>query len=118
MQRTSDKLVSAPQKPEQWCGRAAQLHPAGTENHPDHWWTALQDAITQAGALDDVAAISVAGQQHGMVCLDNDGEVIRPALLWNDTRSVNSAADLIKEEGNGDTAAGADTGRRLPAPSR
>ncbi|TLM87437.1 xylulokinase [Pseudarthrobacter sp. NamE5] len=86
-------------------GRAA--HPEGSEVHPDHWWTALQEAIAQAGGLDDVAAVSVGGQQHGMVCLDSDGQVVRPALLWNDTRSAGAAADLIKTAGEGDAAAGA-----------
>ncbi|MCL1841870.1 MAG: FGGY family carbohydrate kinase, partial [Propionibacteriaceae bacterium] len=65
-------------------GRAS--HPDGTQVHPDAWWHALGQAIDQAGGLDDVAAVSVGGQQHGMVCLDGDGEVVRPALLWNDTR--------------------------------
>ncbi|GAA3623265.1 xylulokinase [Lentzea roselyniae] len=78
-------------------GRAA--HPDGTEVHPDHWWTALQAAIEQAGGLDDVDALSVAGQQHGMVCLDEDGNVVREALLWNDTRSAAAAADLTAELG-------------------
>ena len=44
-------------------------------------------------------AHGVAGQQHGMVCLDSDGEVVRPALLWNDTRSAPAALDLIEELG-------------------
>ena len=74
-------------------------HPDGTEVHPDRWWTALQSAIEAAGGLDDVAAISVGGQQHGMVCLDADGEVVRPALLWNDTRSADAAAALNAELG-------------------
>ncbi|GAA1019730.1 xylulokinase [Acrocarpospora pleiomorpha] len=78
-------------------GRAS--HPDGTEVHPDHWWHALQQAIDQAGGLADVAAVSVAGQQHGMVCLDSAGEVVRPALLWNDTRSAQAARDLIDELG-------------------
>ncbi|MET3772215.1 xylulokinase [Arthrobacter nitrophenolicus] len=86
-------------------GRAA--HPDGSEIHPEHWWTALQEAIARAGGLDGVAAVSVGGQQHGMVCLDSGGEVVRPALLWNDTRSAGAAADLIKTAGGGDTAAGA-----------
>jgi xylulokinase len=81
-------------------GRAG--HPEGTEVHPDAWWSALGEAIGQAGGLDDVAAASVAGQQHGMVTLDGDGEVVRPALLWNDTRSAGAAADLIEELGGGD----------------
>ncbi|MFS8099037.1 xylulose kinase [Lentzea alba] len=78
-------------------GRAA--HPDGTEVDPKHWWTALQTAVEQAGGLDDVAAVSVAGQQHGMVCLDEDGDVVRDALLWNDTRSAKAAADLTDEVG-------------------
>ena len=78
-------------------GRAS--HPDGTEVHPDAWWSALQSAIEEAGGLDDVAAASVAGQQHGMVVLDSNGEVVRPALLWNDTRSAGAAASLISELG-------------------
>ncbi len=49
-----------------------------------------------------MAAVAVGGQQHGMVCLDDDGEVVRPALLWNDTRSAQAAADLVTELGDGD----------------
>ena len=86
-------------------GRAG--HPEGTEVHPDHWWTALLKAAADAGGLDDVAAISVGGQQHGMVCLDADGTVVRPALLWNDTRSAGAAAELIAQAGGGDPAVGA-----------
>lgn len=74
-------------------------HPQGTEVHPDHWWDALQAAIEAAGGIDDVAAVAVGGQQHGMVCLDERGEVVRPALLWNDTRSAQAALDLIEELG-------------------
>lgn len=74
-------------------------HPDGTECHPDDWWTALREAIPSAGGLDDVAALSVGGQQHGMVLLDAADEVIRPALLWNDTRSAQAAADLTEELG-------------------
>lgn len=75
------------------------LHPDGTEVHPHEWWQALQAAIEQAGGIDDCDAVSIGGQQHGMVCLDHDGEVIRPALLWNDTRSAQAAADLTEELG-------------------
>jgi xylulokinase len=78
-------------------GRAA--HPDGTEVHPMHWWDALQAAIQDAGGLDDVAAVSVGGQQHGMVCLNEHGDVVRPALLWNDTRSAAAAAELTDELG-------------------
>jgi len=76
-------------------GRAT--HPSGTEVDPELWWVALQEAIKSAGGLGDVAGISIGGQQHGMVVLDEDGEIIRPALLWNDTRSAQAAADLNDE---------------------
>ncbi|NBE80414.1 xylulokinase [Micromonospora rubida] len=80
-------------------GRAR--HPDGTEIDPAAWWHALRSAVDAAGGLGDVAAISVAGQQHGMVCLDEAGRVVRPALLWNDTRSAGAAAELIEEAGGG-----------------
>ncbi|MGI8333200.1 xylulokinase [Actinomadura scrupuli] len=74
-------------------------HPDGTEADPGAWWDALNRAAEAAGGLGDVAAIGVAGQQHGMVCLDRDGEVVRPALLWNDTRSAGAAQALVAELG-------------------
>jgi xylulokinase len=80
-------------------GRAP--HPEGTEVHPDAWWEALQTAVAGAGGLDDVAAVSVGGQQHGMVVLDDEGQVVRPALLWNDTRSAGAARELLAELGGG-----------------
>lgn len=78
-------------------GRAG--HPEGTEVDPAAWWEALQSAISDAGGLDDVAAIGVGGQQHGLVALDAAGHIIRPALLWNDNRSADAAAALTSEVG-------------------
>ena len=79
--------------------QARAPHPDGTEVDPQSWKSALDSALAQAGGLDDVAAISIGGQQHGMVALDSSGDVIRPALLWNDTRSAQAARDLNKELG-------------------
>lgn len=76
-------------------GRAP--HPDATEVDPAIWWDALR--IASDGLLDGVEAMAVGGQQHGMVTLDTDGEVVRPALLWNDTRSAGAAAELIDELG-------------------
>jgi len=78
-------------------GRAT--HPDGTEVNPAHWITALDTAIAAAGGLADVEAISIGGQQHGMVALDSEGKVIRDALLWNDTRSADAAKALNSEMG-------------------
>jgi xylulokinase len=85
-------------------GRAP--HPPGTEVPPRAWEEAFHAAAAAAGGLSDVAAVAVGGQQHGMVCLDRAGEVVRDALLWNDVRSAGAAADLITELGDGNEAAG------------
>lgn len=73
-------------------------HPDGTEIDPEHWWRALQQAVGD-GLLDGVRALGVGGQQHGMVALDDAGAVVRPALLWNDTRSAAAAGALVAELG-------------------
>ena len=78
-------------------GRGSAPHPGGTETDPAAWWAALAEAGD--GLLDRAAAVAVAGQQHGMVVLGEDGEVVRPALLWNDMRSASAAAALIRERG-------------------
>lgn len=72
-------------------------HPDGTEVHPSAWVSALDQVLD--GILDGVSALAIGGQQHGMVALDEDGEVVRPALLWNDTRSAPDADDLVAELG-------------------
>ncbi|HWL97857.1 MAG TPA: xylulokinase [Nocardioidaceae bacterium] len=76
-------------------GRAP--HPDATELGPGTWWEAWLQA--SEGLLEGVAAMAVGGQQHGMVLLDDSGEVVRPALLWNDNRSAQAAADLLDELG-------------------
>ncbi len=60
-------------------GRAP--HPDGTEVDPAAWEAALGKAITAAGGLDDVEAIAVGGQQHGMVCLDESTPATSRALI-------------------------------------
>ncbi|WP_026876689.1 xylulokinase [Jiangella gansuensis] len=72
-------------------------HPDGTEVDPRAWWDALAKAGD--GLLERADAVAVGGQQHGMVVLDADGDVVRPALLWNDTRSAAAARDLTQELG-------------------
>ena len=72
-------------------------HPDGTEVSAGEWWRALRSATD--GLLDGVSAIAVAGQQHGLVTLDARGTPVRPALLWNDTRSADAADALVDELG-------------------
>jgi xylulokinase len=78
-------------------GRGSAPHPPGTECDPAAWWSALEQA--GQGLLERASAIGVAAQQHGMVVVDEAGEVIRPALLWNDLRSAAAARELIAELG-------------------
>lgn len=76
-------------------GRGA--HPDATEISPSKWLSELTNSTN--GLLDDVEAISIGAQQHGMVVIDDNKQVVRDALLWNDTRSADAATDLIKELG-------------------
>lgn len=76
-------------------------HSRGTEIHPRVWRQAFDEAIKQAGGFEDVVAMSIAGQQHGAVTLDEKGEIVRDAILWNDTRSAHDAQNLINELGKG-----------------
>lgn len=72
-------------------------HPDATEVHPQVWWNAFHQA--SAGLLEGVRAIAVGAQQHGLVALDATGEVVRPALLWNDTRAAAAATALHADLG-------------------
>ncbi|MFJ8332110.1 xylulokinase [Streptomyces sp. NPDC094437] len=73
---------------------------AGRESDPRQWWGALGEALRQCGdAAREAAAVSIGGQQHGLVTLDARGEPVRPALLWNDVRSAPQARRLIDELG-------------------
>ncbi|MDX3309961.1 xylulokinase [Streptomyces sp. NPDC054884] len=73
---------------------------AGRESDPRQWWDALREALHQCGdAAREAAAVSIGGQQHGLVTLDERGEPVRPALLWNDVRSAPQARRLTEELG-------------------
>ncbi|MFJ9037182.1 xylulokinase [Streptomyces sp. NPDC102406] len=73
---------------------------AGRESDPAEWYTALRSALAQCGdAARRASAVSVGGQQHGLVTLDTQGRPVRPALLWNDVRSAPQARRLVEELG-------------------
>jgi xylulokinase len=82
-------------------GRAAHppTTPPRSEQHPRDWWRAFEQAVAQAD-VRDIAAVAVAGQQHGMVVLDEHDEVVRPAKLWNDTESAPDADWLVAQLGS------------------
>ena len=65
-------------------------HPGWSEQNPEDWWTAVQDGLKELTAgidVNDVAGIGCGGQMHGLVILDENDSVIRPAILWNDGRT-------------------------------
>ncbi|MEZ0068119.1 xylulokinase [Streptacidiphilus sp. MAP12-20] len=76
---------------------------AGRESDPGVWWDALSAAVGATGHAETAEAVSIAGQQHGLVALDKRGEAVRPALLWNDVRSASQAARLVDELGGAKT---------------
>lgn len=88
----------------------------GKESVPEQWWEALTEALRQCGTpAREAAAISVGGQQHGLVTLDAAGRSVRPALLWNDVRSAPQRDRLIEELGG--PKAWAERVGSVPAPA-
>jgi xylulokinase len=75
--------------------------PLWSEQNPHHWWDgtvqSIRRALSEAGVTgSDIAAIGLTGQMHGLVMLDEHGEVLRPAILWNDQRT-GPQCDMIRE---------------------
>ena len=74
--------------------------PGWCEQHPDAWWDAVGATVAALHAADrrtgEVRALGLSGQMHGAVCLDADDRPLRPAILWNDTRS-HAEADRLAE---------------------
>lgn len=69
------------------------------ETDPRVWWEALGLAVAQTGMAADITALSIAGQQHGLVVLDANDDPLRPAMLWNDVRSAPQALQLTEQWG-------------------
>src|SRR5580700_5415449 len=75
-------------------------HIGWSEQDPDAWLRATRDVLAGLrAAAPQILGIGFSGQMHGLVCLDADGAVIRPAILWNDQRSAPQCEEL--ESGNG-----------------
>ena len=77
-------------------------HPGWSEQKPEDWWEAVQEGIRELVAPVDssqVAGISFGGQMHGLVILDEEDRVIRPAILWNDGRTWKETDYLNHEIG-------------------
>jgi xylulokinase len=83
-------------------------HPTqgASEQDPDQWWQATARAIRSfdAHTRQRVTGISFSGQMHGTVCLDAEQRLIRPAIIWSDTRGAQIAARLTEEIGRAELA--------------
>jgi xylulokinase len=73
-----------------------------SEQDPTAWWTATQSALAELKSkfsleYASIKAIGLSGQMHGAVLLDADNKVLRPAILWNDTRSAKECEEMMAE---------------------
>src|SRR3954463_15058787 len=74
--------------------------PGWSEQDPAQWWAAAREVLAEvAGAAGDVIGLGLTGQMHGSVFLDEAGEVIRPALLWNDQRTAAECREIEEKAG-------------------
>jgi xylulokinase len=74
-------------------------HPGWSEQAPTDWWDAAVRALEDVAAGREVVGIGLSGQMHGLVCLDAAGDVVRPAILWNDQRTAEECAEIEKRVG-------------------
>ena len=72
-------------------------HPGWAEQAPEDWWSASERALARLGV--GAARVGLSGQMHGLVCLDERGEILRPAILWNDQRTAAECAEIEERVG-------------------
>ena len=73
-------------------------HPGWSEQAPEDWWAATERALVRVGARE-AAGIGLSGQMHGLVALDRAGDVLRPAILWNDQRTGAECVEIEERVG-------------------
>ena len=82
----------------------SQPQPLWSEQNPADWWdgicASIRGALADSGLRgDDISAIGLTGQMHGLVLLDGHGAVLRPAILWNDQRTQAQCDDITARVG-------------------
>src|SRR5207302_5560134 len=75
----------------------ATPHPGWAEQDPEDWWRAAERALAALGA--ETTSIGLSGQMHGLVVLDEQARVLRPAILWNDQRTELECAEIEERIG-------------------
>lgn len=79
-------------------------HPLWSEQDPQEWWQAVSTSIKSALEIasvtgDQIDAIGLTGQMHGLVLMDDEGKVLRPAILWNDQRTQSQCDEIHRKIG-------------------
>ena len=82
------------------------LNPGWAEQEPDDWWTYLKNVTAKvmqmSGAKgNEIEAIGISYQMHGLVCVDKNGKALRPAIIWCDSRAVPYGDKAFREIGKG-----------------
>lgn len=93
-------------------------HPGWSEQDPDHWWQAVKSTVKHAiGTFqypNEIKGIGLSGQMHGLVALDKEGAVLRPAILWNDQRTEKQCQEIHDAAGGIDGLLKLTNNRMLP----
>lgn len=82
------------------------VNPGWAEQEPEDWWSYLKNVTAKVmqlsgAAADDIEAIGISYQMHGLVCIDKNGKVLRPSIIWCDSRAVPYGDKAFREIGNG-----------------
>lgn len=93
--------------------------PGWAEQNPEDWWSATAKSMAralQASGIDPslLAGVGLSGQMHGMVALDENHQVIRPAILWNDQRTAKQCQEILDAVGGADRLIGYTNNLMLP----
>ncbi|MCF8260930.1 MAG: xylulokinase [Melioribacteraceae bacterium] len=76
--------------------------PNWTEQNPTDWWEASKKSINEVASKvnkDEIRAIGLTGQMHGLVILDSSGNVVRPCIMWNDQRTIKECEEITRKVG-------------------
>jgi xylulokinase len=92
--------------------------PGWSEQDPEDWWraakTTIQQVLKDFDHVNDIRAIGLSGQMHGLVALDRDGQVLRPCILWNDQRTGKQCEEIHDIAGGVDGVLRLTNNRMLP----
>lgn len=87
----TNQTIASAQYPKQEMGMIAH-HPGWAEQHPEDWWDAIKrvtaELLDTHVSKDDIKAIGISYQMHGLVVVDKDHRVLRPSIIWCDSRAV------------------------------